>query len=744
MRLKLRALRLKLSAAVLALSLALQPGDAKAMPFIPAFLGGAATALGAPSIGGALMGLAGGAGYGAFAAGYTAFSAFGGLGAGILSTVLQFGLQYFIAQANKPKAESIQGNVVSATPVRQLHIGQRLVGGNVTFAESFAGQIFYSIHHGDNPCEQIVNHWFNDRTLTLDVNKWVTTAAFCHRGIAPWFRVEHHSGHPGQPVSAFLNGTFPEWDEDHVGAGCCYTVVFGNSTSQEARHRVYKHRGPLGLGEPSYFLEGRWFKCYDPRDEDQDVEDPSTWALTTNWALVLATFRIHRAGWNKHHSTVNWGKIAIAADLCDVEVEARDLGFVPRYRLNTSVPYNESRRDAEKRMLEAAAGKRYFDSQGRWYCTPGVWSEPTVVLGPNDILAIDCAPDGDGESEKNAFVAAYTDRRLAYKTTTSSPWKHPELDTPGVNERKLVVELPEIDTHNQAVLVSKTIGMRTRAPVKLAVIAGLRAMRCKEEMFCRIELGDVLFDGDYEIMAYEEAEDGLTFALQLVRSEADNWRLLPGEEGPLPTYDNSLTPDGEVLAPTGFDVQPEAVQLSGSNMAVRLAAIFEPPANPADRVNVQYRKLGNVVWLDMTSVSDEGFAYSDIVDDGATYQCQAFTETPGGLISTVVSDSAVAVADTVAPGPVTGASATPGGAGVLDYAWVAPASPNYYGARIYRGTVNDINSASVVRLEPGLMGLADSWQETGIAAGTYYTWIVAVNGSRKEASPVATGPDTVT
>lgn len=74
--------------------------------------------------------------------------------------------------------------------------------------------------------------------------------------------------------------------------------------------------------------------------------------------------------------------------------------------------------------------------------------------------------------------------------------------------------------------------------------------------------------------------------------------------------------------------------------------------------------------------------------------------------------------------------------------WTSPNDSNYSGARIYRGTSATFSAATLIATEFGPPNAADSYQDTGLAAGTYYFWAVPINASGVEGN--ASGPETET
>lgn len=93
--------------------------------------------------------------------------------------------------------------------------------------------------------------------------------------------------------------------------------------------------------------------------------------------------------------------------------------------------------------------------------------------------------------------------------------------------------------------------------------------------------------------------------------------------------------------------------------------------------------------------------------------------------------------DGVVTGPVTSVVGT-AGVGQVNITWTQPSDANVSGARIFRNTVNTFGTATRIATVYG-GALANLAYLDAVPAGTYYYWVVAINGSGLQATEVATG-----
>ncbi len=223
-------------------------------------------------------------------------------------------------------------NVKVGEPTRWICAGRVRQGGGVLFAEfDGAGNLWYLTVHSDSILTSLIQIYFDDVEIEVDgsgnvlnpefrlkSNKKKDVAKTLFGGdpgaTLPYAQIwitTYSEDDPTPPAITALNAAFPsKWTSDHKLVGTTYSVVKMTALEIEHRFKIYKWRGPLGLGEPGVSLAGEWSNVYDPRDETQTLGDRSTYKPTNNSALIWAWFRTHRYGRKKTEASINWDEIA--------------------------------------------------------------------------------------------------------------------------------------------------------------------------------------------------------------------------------------------------------------------------------------------------------------------------------------------------------------------------------------------------------------------------------------------------
>lgn len=722
------------------------------------------SAIGA-AIGGLILGLTGTItpllGLGSIGAVNAGFAAGAFLASGFGSLLLSAGLsaaQYLMASSRKqqsPAMEAARVNVRVPEAERWWHAGISRAGGAAVFGEYDAGGNFwYVVVHGDAEMMTVVKRYFDDREVTIDSDGWVTTDEFCLNSAydpytgtgtkVPYFRVFTTTFTPSNavppPIAAFKSA-FTQWTNDHKLTGTTYSVVMCKSIPIEHRHKIYRWRGPFGLGEPAFSLAARWERCFDPRDPTQSLNNPSTWKFTSNAALIFARFRTHPYGRNKPMDSINWAKVAEQANICDQTVVGAQ-GSQPRYACGISIPESKERAVGEAEILLCADAMIMHDAAGKAYPSAGYYEAPTLSLNRNrDIMAMASREATDGEMETDGVIVRYIDAEFGYQPQPSAPWVNPIYYKEGTTPRYLTVDILACQNHNQAMRLAKAIGLRSQSPHRLAPTTGLRGLRARQERIIDLQY-DETFSGDYEIATPVEVdENGFAVSFGCVPVDPNRWNLLPGEEQSKPVKADPLPGAGDPVLPTGVSLYAAPVAGSGG-ASVRLEGTFDASPRADHRYQFEYQLQGQSDWRPMVVRMEERLTYSDTVPNSQTHKVRRRTVTAGGKATVWVETSVLAIADTTPPGAVSAVSAA-GGAGSIDLTWVTPNSPNYFATRILGSTTNDVNAAVLLAVEYGAPNSADAVEITGLAAGTYYVWLVAINGSGIGATPAATGAITV-
>ena len=692
----------------------------------------------------------------------------GFLASGFGTLLLSAGLsavQYLMASRGRasgqqaPAMDAVRINVRVAEADRWLHIGVSRVGGSAQFAEFDAnGNFWYLIAHGDSELLYTRKRYFDDKEIQLDVDGWVVTNDFClntdgdpYEGVGtrvPYFRIYTSTFSPNDPTPppiASFKAAFPQWDDDHKLVGVTYSIVFIANVSLENRHKIYRWRGPLGLGEPSFSIAGDWDRCFDPRDETQDIDDRSTWKFSRNTALVWARFRTHPYGRNKPLSSIDWDNVALQADICDLSIEGIS-GTHVNYQCGISVPESKERHVAESEILLSGDAIIMHNSVGKSYAQVGYYETPDLTLvNIKDIITMSSREATNGEMETDGVIVRYIDPDFRYQAQPSAPWVNPLYYQEGTTPRYLKVDILSCQNHNQAMRLAKAIGLRSQSSHRLAPTTGLRGLKARKKRIIDLQY-DETFSGDYEIATPVEIdENGITASFGCVPVDANRWVLLEGEESSKPAPVVSIPGAGAPVLPTGVIVYASPIEGSGGS-SVRLEAVFDTSPRADFLYLFEFELSGETgVWRPMIVRMTDKFAYSDVVPNGQTHRVRWWTRTSSGRVSTKSTPvSVLAIADIVAPDvPITVSST--GGVGEATIDWTTSNSSNYFATLIYRNTVDDFGTASLVG-DPIYSGpnIVKSYVDTGLSADDYYYWLVAINGSNIPSTPVATGSTTVT
>jgi hypothetical protein len=153
-------------------------------------------------------------------------------------------------------------------------------------------------------------------------------------------------------------------------------------------------RGPAqSLGDrwprwpPEVHVLGDWSLVWDPRDDEQDADDPDTWGFSDNQALCLLDALRHNPVRRWPLRQIDLDTFEDAADLADEEVALKAGGTAPRYRVGGVVAWGGRELHDLLRPMAEAGGGDLVRRGGRVGYVPGAYVEPTIDVG--DLVTTD-------------------------------------------------------------------------------------------------------------------------------------------------------------------------------------------------------------------------------------------------------------------------------------------------------------------------------------------------------------------
>lgn len=566
------------------------------------------------------------------------------IGALVIGIGLQLIAQMFVRKPQAPSVEAGKVTVRVAEPERWLVAGHGRQGGGILFAEYDAnGNFWYLTVHADGYFTERTDVYLDDIIVTLNETNQVITDDFCLDNAGnifddedtpderkPYYTIwttTHTRTDPTPPQIPEFQAAFPGadgWTNDHKLVGTSYSVVKVNSVSSENRYKVFRWRGPVGMGEPACSIVARWAEPYDPRT--------ATYAHTENTALIWAYFRTHPFGRGKPFDSINWDRIAEQADICDISVIGID-GTQRQYECWGAFAESKERNTAEQEILLAMDGVLTFDDDGKCWARAGYYYAPTLQLNRGrDIMAMESVEAQNGESETQGVIVRYNDPAANYTVQPAAPWKNPIYYVEGETPKYLNIDAQCIKNHNQAMRLAKSIGYRSQSVYKIQPITFLRGLKAQKERIFNL-LYDNVFAGDHEIVTTVELdENGIFCSFGAVPVDENRWKLLAGEEQHKPVYaeiDIDTTP---VLA-TGV-----IVAYDGAKFVIA----FDPAPREDWNYIFQYRLVGDPTWIDMFTNMVTSQSISGAVPQNQSYEFQYRTVTSQGKSTPFIDPPIVA------------------------------------------------------------------------------------------------------
>ena len=585
-----------------------------------------------------------------------------------------------VAKALGPKrsrgqAPQINVTVRNSTESRRVIFGKMRAGGVFVYYNTSGTNnkyLHYVVAFTSHQVSAVEDVWL-DTVKILHANINASTGEVTQAPMTGKLSIWRHTGTSTQAVDSALAAAFVSWTSTAQLKGCSYVHV-----RMERDDTAWPQGAPYNVNA---LIKGALL--YDPRLDSTNGgsgshrrTDPSTWAWSTNPALVLrwiisggavtndVTTRKIMFGLREADSRIDDAYTISAANECDENMTGSYTtpdGDQKRYTCNAELSCGESRREWIETVLATMAGSAVYVS-GKWRFYAGSYATPTHALTDADIFGDLEIQDTNGVQERyNAVAGVFRDATnhyieqttqfrtdSAYETQDGSERLPLELDLRGVTNDYAAQRLCEI--HKRKSRLMRTV--KITGSLNLLKIAlnetftltntkygwSARVFRCVERQF------------DFGSDAGQVRITGITEASTVWSDMVTADYTAPNTHTPI--Y-NVETPE----PPTGFNTsgQPNAILLTWTKSATRDVGyeVEESTSSSMTSPTVVYAGVDNQVMVSK-SVSTTYYYRVRAVKFG---NYSAYAPSSGGISGAALSVS------TALGGSASPTSATSTGAG---------------------------------------------------------------------------------
>jgi len=373
-------------------------------------------------------------------------------------------------------------------------------------------------------------------------------------------------------------------------------------------------------------------------------------------------------------------------------------------------------------MFASACDAFFYETpDGKVGFKVGRYEAPTITLTDDDFYGITVSQGTDTEAP-NEFVIRYTNPNNAYREAPAGAWV---VDPSGRRTREELA-VYAINSHNQASRVAKRLSRARQPEYSVQGVLKYVGQDIIGQRFVRITHTQLGIDQVFEVDRLIRSEDGLQYQIEAISVESEDFDFNAAIEEPNQPAYGDVTPVVQDFTPTGITAVAETVS------GVPGIRVSWNAQDPGVAHKVRFAESGTTDWI-VTSFTTENTLLLTPLVDGQAYdiQVQAVSDFSGRALSDWTPGTPLtrtSYVNSTPPAALTSFTAT-GDVGFATIDLTSPNDPNYYATRIYRGPTTTFGDASLVQTEYGSPGASDSYDDTGLSAGTYYYWGEPINGS---------------
>lgn len=356
----------------------------------------------------------------AASAGFSAGAAatIGTVASAIATTALTIGIQAMLAP-KPPRPEKGRYPLQQSVPFRIWGVGRNRTAGVFMLFENSENEVtIYMVQAlRGHRIKSVNRYWLHDDQVTLNGDGYVNSLGKRYAGGS--VRIQNRLGLPVETPYADAVARMSSsglWTNNHRGDGQASVFIRASATKNEQQMK----RFPYGI--PMLSVESDDAACWDPRDPDQNPDNPESWEWTQNaalhiiWWLCFSEFGF-RLDYRKAIMPVLdlWIE---DIDICDEDIPNAGGGTHKRYQSNLWDTTENDPKAGLNAFLAACDGHLVTRGDGARILTVGKFRESRcATLTDTDIIGHRIDYDVLPEDEVNRLIPKFTYPETDYTTT---------------------------------------------------------------------------------------------------------------------------------------------------------------------------------------------------------------------------------------------------------------------------------------------------------------------------------------
>ncbi|WP_026618345.1 hypothetical protein M728_000390 [Ensifer sp. WSM1721] len=354
-------------------------------------------------------------------------------------------------------------------------LGRVRVGGLKAFGNTDGSTRWRLVCRLQGPIDAVEAYFVGGREVTVDPDGTVSSPPWSRAG-GSWMKWEDKKGDGTETAWPALMSAFPAlWTSAHRVRGIAQSLVTFFNPGLTSSKYLSLYQG----GVPDTEQVKRASLIYDPRDEDQDPDDKTTWRWNENG--ILGAAHVLRRDPAFTSDRFDWPLITTQAVKADVSV-ATKTGTEKRARCWGMWAWEGARKETMEDILRSIGAEIRLTAQGKiWFELIDDDPTPEISFEPSDVVDLEWMSGPEAVERPNICRIKYYSPERNYELAdidmTGIAWARIDDEVTRYGPKYFDVELPFCPSASQAQRIARRLFLQARADTGVAVtnMVGLAA-----------------------------------------------------------------------------------------------------------------------------------------------------------------------------------------------------------------------------------------------------------------------------